>query len=78
MKRFLKVFALLIISLFVLVSGVNTTLDRMAHAPSQGSFTVYSEKGQVLFAYSGNLKNSPVSTSLQQPARMIQPQYRWF
>jgi len=52
-NRFLKVATLLIISLFLLVSGVNTTLDCMTHASSQNSFTMYNAKGEVILAYDG-------------------------
>ena len=55
MKRFLKTFVLLILSLFVLVSGVDATLDHLSHSVTQSSYTVYGKKGEILVAYSGDL-----------------------
>jgi hypothetical protein len=52
-KRFLKVFTLLVISLLLLATGVDATLDRLAHAPDQNSFTWYSAKGDAVVAYEG-------------------------
>jgi len=60
MKRFLKTLALLVVSLFLLVSGVDAALDHLSHSPSQSSFVVYSEQGNVLFAYEGNLNECKV------------------
>ena len=55
MKRFLKTFALLIVSLFLVVSGVNRALDHLSHSETQNSFTVYNEQGSVVLAYDGDL-----------------------
>ena len=55
MKRFLKVLGLLMVALFALVSGVDVTLDHLAHAPTQSSFTSYTAKGQIVVAYKGKL-----------------------
>ncbi len=55
MKRFLKIFALLIVSLSMLVSGVDAALDHLSHAASQNSLTLYNEKGGVVAAYTGDL-----------------------
>jgi len=60
MKRFLKTLALLMVSLFLLVSGVDAALDHISHAVTQSSFTVYDEQGAVLFAYEGNLNDCKV------------------
>jgi hypothetical protein len=60
MKRFLKTLALLIVSLFLLVSGVDAALDHLSHSPSQSSFIGYNEQGTVLFAYEGNLSECKV------------------
>jgi hypothetical protein len=54
-KRFLKTFVLLVASLFLVASGLDVALDRLAHSPTQSSFTVYSEQGGVLLAYNGDL-----------------------
>jgi len=59
MKRFFKTFALLIISLFLLVSGVDATLDHMAHSTSENTYTFYSNGGAPVLAYSGNLAFCP-------------------
>jgi hypothetical protein len=69
MKRFLKTFALLIVSIFLVVSGVDTALDRLSHSATQNSVTVYDEQGKVVLAYDGELnaykayaKPGPVAT----------------
>jgi hypothetical protein len=54
MKRFLKIFTLLIVSLFLLVSGVDATLDHMTRSTVQSSYTWYSEKGDTVLAYTGD------------------------
>jgi hypothetical protein len=54
-KRFLKTFALLSLSLFLVASGVDAALDRLSHADTQNSFTVYNEQGSVVLAYDGDL-----------------------
>jgi hypothetical protein len=54
-KRFLKTFVLLIISLFLVVSGVNRALDRLSHSATQNSLTAYNEQGGVTLAYNGDL-----------------------
>ena len=55
MKRFLKTFALLIVSLFLVASGVDAALDQLAHSETQSSFTVYGGQGNVVLAYDGDL-----------------------
>lgn len=55
MKRFIKTFVLLIVSLFLVVSGVDATLDRLSHSVTQSSFTVYNEQGGIVLAYDGDL-----------------------
>jgi hypothetical protein len=54
-KRFLKISALLVASLFLIASGFDAALDRLAHSASQSSFTIYSENGGVILAYNGDL-----------------------
>jgi hypothetical protein len=54
-NRFLKTFALLIVSLFVLVTGVDAALDHLNQASMQNSFTIYNEQGHVILAYDGDL-----------------------
>ncbi len=55
MKRFLKIFSLLIVSLFLLMSGVDAALDRLSHSAMQSSYSLYSETGDIVFAYNGDL-----------------------
>ena len=63
MKRFLKISVLLVVSLFVLVSGVNATLDHYSHSITQSSFTLYNDKG-VVVAYTGDLTQCKVYNKL--------------
>ncbi len=72
MNRFLKVFSLLIISLFVLVSGVDATLDHISHSATQSSYTVYDEKGTPVIAYTGDLR---LCKSYIKPARVVVSEY---
>ena len=58
-KRFLKVFTLLMIGLLLLVSGVDAALDRLADSPQGNSYTYYNNKGQVEVAYTGDLRLCP-------------------
>jgi hypothetical protein len=59
-KRFLKTLALLIVSLFLVVSGVDAALDRLSHSATQNSVTVYNEQGSVVLAYNGDLNGCKV------------------
>jgi hypothetical protein len=54
-KRFLKTFVLLIVSLFLVVSGFDAALDHLSRSGTQSAFTVYSGQGSVLLAYDGDL-----------------------
>lgn len=60
MKRFLKTFALLIVSLFLVVSGVDAALDHISHSAAQNTVTVYNEQGRVVLAYNGDLTTCKV------------------
>ena len=64
MKRFLKIATLLIVSLFLLVSGVDATLDQMSHFTKTSSFTWYDEKGNITVAYFGDLSQCKSFTKL--------------
>lgn len=55
MKQFLKTLVLLVVGLFLVVSGLNAGLNRLAHSVTQNSFTVYNEQGSVVLAYEGDL-----------------------
>jgi len=54
-KRFLKTFAFLMVSLFLLLSGVDAALDHLSQSPAQSSFIAYNEHGMVIMAYDGDL-----------------------
>jgi hypothetical protein len=54
-KRFLKTFAFLMVSLFLVASGVDAALDHLTHAVTQSSFTAYNEQGSAVLAYDGDL-----------------------
>ena len=56
MKRFLKIFSLLIVSLFLLVSGVDKAMDQLSRSVDQGSYTFYDANGVVVVDYSGDLR----------------------
>jgi hypothetical protein len=56
MKRFFKVFVLLIVCLFLLVSGVDATLDQISKSPDQSHWTLYDSKGVLVISYSGDLR----------------------
>lgn len=43
------------LSLFLVASGVDVALDRLAHSATQNSFTAYSEQGRIVLAYNGDL-----------------------
>ena len=60
MKRFLKTLVLLIVSLFLVASGVDAALDQLSHSASQNSFTIYDEQGTVILAYDGGLNDCKV------------------
>lgn len=55
MKRFLKTFVLLIVSLFVLLSGVDAALDQLSQSGTQNSLIVYTDNGTAILAYNGDL-----------------------
>jgi hypothetical protein len=61
MNRFLKTFALLIVSLFLLVTGVDATLDRLERARLQNTYTLYSDEGAMVIAYNGDMDYCPSS-----------------
>ena len=67
MKRFLKVLVLLVVCLFLLMSGLNATLDHLTRLASQNSFTLYDERGAVLVSYTGDPALCPVRLRLGVP-----------
>jgi hypothetical protein len=69
-KRILKTFALLILSLFLVVSGVNKALDHLSRSPTQSSFTVYGMQGNVVLAYNGDLNACKAFT---KPGPVVAP-----
>jgi hypothetical protein len=72
MKRFLKTFALLIVSLFLVVSGVDKALDRLSHSVTQNTFTVYNGQGSVVLAYDGDLS---VCKAYAKPGPVVVPSF---
>ena len=72
MKRFLKTLVLLIVSLFLVVSGVDAALDRMSHSATQNSVTVYSEQGTVVLAYDGDLSACKLYA---KPGQIVAPSF---
>jgi hypothetical protein len=54
-KRFLKTLTLLVVSLFLVVSGVEAGLNHFSHSTTQNSLTAYNEQGVIILAYSGDL-----------------------
>ena len=59
-KHFFKVLVLLIVALFVLVSGVDVALDRMPPPAAKGAYTYYNAQGEMVYSYTGDLKYCPV------------------
>jgi hypothetical protein len=59
-------------SLFLVASGFDAALDRLAQSPTQSSLTVYSERGEVLLAYYGNLAACKVES---KPGPAITPNF---
>jgi hypothetical protein len=65
-KRFSKTLALLIVSLFIVASGVDAALDHLSHSVTQNSFAIYNQEGRVVFACDGDLSmcKTPAKPSL--------------
>jgi hypothetical protein len=72
-SRFLKTLALLAVSLFLLVSGVEATLDHASRVSAQGSFVIYDDQGRALFAYEGDLNDCKVC--VKPSASFIVPRF---
>jgi len=72
MKRFLKVFTLLIVSLFLLVSGVNATLGHLSRSTMESSYTIFDDKGDVVASYTGDLRNCKLTL---KPGRPVHPEF---
>lgn len=64
MKHFFKVLVLLIVALFVLVSGVNVALDRMPLSVTKGGYCYYNASGELVYSYTGDLKYCPINTQI--------------
>jgi hypothetical protein len=71
-NRFIKTFTLLIISLFLIVSGLDAALDHLSRSPAQSSFTVYNTQGTIVLAYNGNLSFCKAYT---KPVPVMVPSY---
>ncbi len=59
MKRFFKIHALLVIGLFVLVSGTDATLEHMEPHRDFSSVHFYDAQGRLRLAYEGDLAKAP-------------------
>ncbi len=62
MKRSFKILTLLLIGLFLLISGLDSALDHYARSTTQSNFTWYNPKGEIVLAYSGDLSYCKVYT----------------
>jgi hypothetical protein len=51
----LKLAVVLLASMVLLVTGVNAGLGHLTRSEQQGSFTIYNDRGQAVFAYEGDL-----------------------
>jgi hypothetical protein len=72
LNRFIKTLALLVVCLFVLVSGVDAALDHISRSVAQSSFTVYNEQGQTVLAYNGDLNACKL---LAKPGPALVPRF---
>ena len=66
MKHFFKVLVLLIVALFVLVSGVNVALDQMPPTATKGAYSYYNARGELVYAYTGDLNSCPVYSKVSR------------
>jgi hypothetical protein len=73
-KRFLKIFALLVVGLFLLASGIDVALDHLTGSISQSSFTVYNEQGKVVLAYNGDLSTFKLAGK-SEPGPVVVPRF---
>jgi hypothetical protein len=71
-KRFFKVLVLLVVGLFILMSGVDVTLDHLTRSLSQSSYTFYGDRGEVLASFTGDLALCPIGI---RPGAPSQPNY---
>jgi hypothetical protein len=53
--RFLKTLGTLIVLLFLLASGIDATLDRLASSPHQNQMAIYGARNNELLVYTGDL-----------------------
>jgi hypothetical protein len=71
-KRFLKTFVLLVVSLFALISGVDTALAHYSISHTKNSLVVYNESGTAVLAFEGDLGDCKIltvkATGVQGPA----------
>jgi hypothetical protein len=59
-KRSLKIFSLLIVCLFALVTGVNSALAHYSDVHAKNSLVVYNESGTAVLAFEGDLSDCKV------------------
>jgi hypothetical protein len=69
-KRFLKTLTLLVVTLLLLASGVDATLDHLGHLPADNSLTWYDTRGNPVLAYTGE---AALVQKFPRPARLSAP-----
>ncbi len=57
MNKNFKTALVLFAAMLLLVFGVDAGLGKLARSEQQGSFTIYNEHGQAVFAYDGDLNS---------------------
>ena len=55
MDRFVKHLSILIIMLFILATGIDVTLDRLAGSSHAGQYTIYESRNDGVVIYTGDL-----------------------
>ena len=71
MKQFLRIFTLLIVSLFLAVSGIDAALDHLSRSVTQSSLTGYNEQGNAILAYNGDLNAGKAAYAKPGPASLL-------
>ena len=75
MKRFLKIFSLLVVGLFALVTGVDSALGHLSASTTKSSLIVYNEKGTVVLAYEGDLNDCKILAA--KPGPVVSPSFHF-
>jgi hypothetical protein len=72
-KRFFKTLSLVVLSLLLLVSGVDVTIGHLSRTPDQASFTWYDAGGRPLLQYRGDLAHCKIYSNPVRVARTFTP-----